>query len=155
MRLSVILLAVASLASASPVGAAEHGDAKAEPAPLYVDIAPVALPVVYQGKLLNYVFVNVRVLLTKKADPLSVRTKEPFFRDALVKAGHRRPFTRLDDFTKIDEGALRAALTPEVVRIAGPQLVSGVQVMVQTPKRRTGLPVPPQLRKGPARPSIN
>lgn len=148
MRLPLILFAALSFALASPAGAAEK---KEEPAPLYVDISPVALPVVYQGKLLNYVFVNVRVLLTKKADPMAVRTKEPFFRDALVRAGHRKPFTRLDDFTKIDEAALKAVLTPEVSRLAGPGLVSGVQVMVQTPKRRTGLPVPPQLKTGPAR----
>ena len=46
--------------------------------------------VVVNGQLVNYIFVNVRVNLTSRADVTKLReAKEPFFRDALVRDAHR------------------------------------------------------------------
>ena len=112
----------------------------------YVDISPVALPIVYNRRLVNYVFVSVRLNLARNINAAAMREKEPYFRDALVKLAHRRPFTRLDSFTAVDEGALRSAMAAEAARIAGPRAIAGVQVVNQTPRRRSGLPTPPQAR---------
>ncbi len=43
---------------------------------------------------MNYVFVIVRINLTTTANAAQLREKEPFFRDALVRAGHRTPFSQ-------------------------------------------------------------
>jgi hypothetical protein len=110
----------------------------------YVDISPVALPIVYNRKLVNYIFVQVRLNLARNVDAAAMREKEPYFRDALVRLAHRRPFTRPDNFTVVDEGALRTALAAEAAKIAGPRAIVGVQVVNQTPRRRSGLPRPPQ-----------
>jgi len=137
------------LISAAPVCAAEKEGAKPSTGQ-YVDISPVALPVIWNGRLINYVFTYVRVNLAPNADAIGTRTKEPYFRDALVRIAHRTPFTRLDDFTHIDEAKLKAALTPAVVAIAGPKVVTSVVVTSQTAKRSTGLPRPPQAPGPPA-----
>ena len=108
----------------------------------YVDISPVALPVVVNGKLINYVFVSARVNLTPRADSIRLRDKEPFLRDALVRAGHRTPFTQANDYTRVDEGKLKAALYRDAVAILGQENVAGVAVTQQTPKQRTGIPRP-------------
>ena len=50
------------------------------------------MPIVVDGQLVNYVFVYVRLNLTSGANATRLREKEPFFRDALVRAGHRTPF---------------------------------------------------------------
>ena len=71
-----------------------------------------------------------------------LREREPFFRDALVRAGHRTPFTRKDDYLSLDVDRLKAVMLKEAVRLGGKDIQS-VSVMSQTAKRRTGLPKPP------------
>lgn len=110
----------------------------------YIDLSPVALPVVVDNKLINYVFVSTRVNLIASADAMKMREKEPFLRDALVRAGHRTPFTQADDYTRIDEGKLKAALTRDAKTILGARNVTFVAVTSQTPKQRSGIPRPPK-----------
>lgn len=109
----------------------------------HLDISPVALPVVVGERVLNYIFVEVRLNLTPLANLAKLQAMEPFFRDALVRAGHRKPFTRKDDYLSLDEARLKAALLTEAQRLGGKDVV-GVTVMAQTPKRRTGIPTPPK-----------
>ncbi|HYE44349.1 MAG TPA: hypothetical protein VEA44_01110 [Caulobacter sp.] len=109
----------------------------------YVDLSPVALPVVVGGKLVNYVFVSVRLNLSPSADAAKLRAKEPYFRDALVRAGHRTPFTNPRTYLELDTAKLRASLLREAGAIAGAKNFTSVTVSSQTPKQRTGLPRPP------------
>jgi hypothetical protein len=74
----------------------------------YVDISPVALPIVVNGTLVNYVFINVRIMLSTQANVVKLREKEPYFRDALVRAGHRSPFTKADDYNVVDAARMKA-----------------------------------------------
>lgn len=140
-----VLLAAAALGLfAGPVRASEkpkEGGSKAEVGQ-YVDLAPVALPVVARGVLVNYVFVSVRIQLSALANTGKLRTREPYFRDALVRAAHRSPFTLDTDYTKIDEAKLKASLLREAIAISGAKDVKGVTVVSQSPKKRTGLPDP-------------
>ena len=117
--------------------------ARAEQAGQYVDLAPVALPVAADGRLINYVFVYLRINLTGSADMPKLRDKEPYFRDALVRAAHRTPFTRYDDYTRLDEGKLKAALYQAAVAIGGPGSIASIEILPGGgPMRRTGLPKP-------------
>ncbi|HEY0436581.1 MAG TPA: hypothetical protein VGC92_08080 [Phenylobacterium sp.] len=106
----------------------------------YVDLQPVAMPIVANGQLVNYVFVYVRVNLTGGADVTRIRTKEPFFRDALVREGHRTPFVVPGDWQKVDEAKLTAVMTRDAAAIAGPGAVSSVVVTSQAPQRRVIAP---------------
>jgi len=139
-------LPLAVLASAALAGAPLAGAAEADPKPAagqYVDLSPVALPIVINGRLINYVFVYVRVNLTPSADAIHLRDKEPFFRDALVRMGHRTPFSVPTDYTRLDEARLKAAFFPAAAAIAGPGMVASIEIMPGGgPMRRTGLPKP-------------
>lgn len=108
----------------------------------YVDLQPVALPIVVDQQLVNYVFVYVRVNLKGGADVIKLRDKEPMFRDALVRAGHRTPFVVPGDWQRIDEAKLDAALAREAAAIAGPGAVASVVVTSQSPQRRVMAPRP-------------
>jgi len=133
---------IASLPLALIAGAASADDPKAA-AGQYVDLSPVALPVVIDGRLINYVFVYIRVNLTPSADAIKLRDKEPYFRDALVRMGHRTPFSLATDYTKLDEPRLKAAFYQAAVAITGPGQVASIQIMPGGgPMRRTGLPKP-------------
>ncbi|MBQ1541075.1 hypothetical protein C5708_02015 [Caulobacter sp. CCUG 60055] len=107
-----------------------------------VNLAPVALPVVVGGRVVNYVFVTVRIDLDANVDAAKVRDKEPYFRDALVRAAHRTPFTLASDHNRIDEAKLKAALWPEAVRIAGPGAAKAVVVVSQQAQHRVANPRP-------------
>ena len=109
----------------------------------YVDLSPVALPVADNGRMKNYIFVSLRLNLRPGTDPSSVRQKEPYFRDALVRAAHRRPFSVAGDMTRIDEAQIRAVMLRQAAVIVGPGVVTSVGFAAPpTPQRRTGL-VPP------------
>ncbi len=116
--------------------------------PKYVDLAPVSLPIVVEGRLVNYVFTNIRVNLTKTADSEKMRAKSPYFRDALVRMSSRTPFPSAKDYQSIDEARLISAFLPEASRIAGPGSVKGIEVKSQKPKRYMGLPKTGSVRGG-------
>ena len=106
----------------------------------YVDLQPVGLPIVYNRVLVNYVFVYVRINLTRLANASKLREKEPFFRDALVRLGHRTPFTVPSDLSKIDAARLIVALRVEAERIVGPGQILSIAVTSQAPRRRITTP---------------
>lgn len=143
-----LLAAAFALAAIAPAHAAEEKkegkDAKAGKGDVgqYVDLQPVGLPIVYNRVLVNYVFVYVRINLTTLANASKLREKEPYFRDALVRLGHRTPFTLPDDLSKIDTVRLTAALRTEAVRIVGPGQVLSVVVTSQAPRQRVSIPRP-------------
>lgn len=132
------LIAAALLLLTQPAQAAEK--AGAAQVGQYVDLQPVALPIVVRGQLVNYVFVYVRVNLAAGADTARLRQKEPFFRDALVRMSHRTPFTDPTDYNRIDEGRVTAGLMREASAIAGQGVVRSVVVTSQTPQHRVANP---------------
>ena len=87
------MFAALVLLVAAPAVAAEK-DAKAAPGGQYVNVSPVAAPIVLNGQLINYIFVTLRLNLAPNVDALRMRDKEPYFRDAFVRLAHRRPFVK-------------------------------------------------------------
>lgn len=127
------MLAVAGVAQA-------EGDKKSDKVGQYVDISPVALPIGVDGRLLNYVFATVRLNLSSGADSNKLREKEPYFRDALVRAGHRTPFTLASDYNRLDQAKLKAALMREAAALVGASNLASVTVVSETPRRRISNP---------------
>jgi hypothetical protein len=117
---------------AVPALAAEEGKKKEDGQ--NVSISPVGLPIVVDGKVVNYVFVTIRLDLAPLVNSTKLREKEPYFRDALVRAGHRTPFTLRSDLTKVDEAKLKAVMMQEATAIAGPGAVRAVVLVSQAPK---------------------
>jgi hypothetical protein len=143
MSRSALLLAAAIAALAGTVQAAEPPGATGQ----YVDLLPVGMPIVVRGQLVNYVFVYVRLNLSTSANAAQLRDKEPFFRDALVRDGHRTPFVLAGDWQKVDEARLSAVLMRDAAAIAGPGQVRSVVVTSQAPQRQIQpprAPVPPR-----------
>jgi hypothetical protein len=134
-----LFTAVLALAAGSAGASEEKKEAKGDVGQ-YVDLQPVGLPIVARGQLVNYVFVYIRINLTSSANAAKQREREPYFRDALVRAAHRTPFTLATDWTKIDEGKLTATLLREASAITGPGTIRSVVVTSQQPRRRVATP---------------
>ena len=143
MKRRLLILALPLLALAQPAVAGD--DKKPKVVGQYVDLQPVAMPIIVNGALVNYVFVYVRINLSNGADVIKLRTKEPFFRDALVREGHRTPFTVPGDWQKVDEAKLTAAMLRDARQLIEPDNVASVVVTSQTPQKRvvTPRPTPP------------
>jgi hypothetical protein len=144
MRRLTLALAVFATLCGSATQAAE--EPKKSGTGQYVDLAAVALPVVVNRRIVNYVFVSVRVNLTPGANAPKLQSKEPYFRDALVRAGHRTPFTRDDDYTVLDDAKLKAQMYSDATAIAGPGAVASVSILSEQAKQHSGLPKPKVAR---------
>jgi hypothetical protein len=139
---ALTLLATAVLLAAAPASPwAEDKDKKAAPNPTVL-MSPVAMPVVVDGRLVNYVFVTIRLGLSARADSVRLRAMEPYFRDALVRAGHRTPFVRPDNYTLLDDDRLKAALLREAAVIVGPGMVVSATINREQSMHFDGLPKP-------------
>lgn len=134
-----LFLAMTLLAFGASTQAAEKPEAVVGQ---YVDLQPVAMPIVVDGRLVNYVFVYVRINLQGGADVSKIREKEPFFRDALVRDAHRTPFIVPGDWQKIDEPKLIAAMTRDAAVIVGPGVLASVAITSQTPQKHVMPPRP-------------
>jgi len=132
-------LVIAQGGFAPPSRAAEPAKPDADQA---VTLSPVALPIVVGGRLANYIFVTVKVELTRSADEATLRDKEPYFRDALVRAAHRTPFVLRNDYNHIDAARLRAVMIREAGAITGPNTIHDVVVVEQTPQHHVSSPRP-------------
>ena len=129
-RLLAALLSAALVAG--PAAASEPAGKKPSTTVL---MSPVALPVIVDGKLANYIYITLRLNLSSKADSTKLREKEPFFRDALLRAAYRTPLHRADDPNALDPIKLRVAVMRESAAIAGPGQVVGFQLLRAQPQR--------------------
>ena len=138
MRKLRLILAAAFLVVSTGANAAEKPKAVGQ----YVDLLPIALPVVVDGRLVNYVFVHIRMNLTEGADLIRLRAKEPYFRDALVRDTNQTSVMIPNDWQKVDETKLSQLLMRDAIALAGPGAVASVVVTSQLPHRRIMPPRP-------------
>jgi len=133
---SLVLGLALAIAPVEPVLAAEKEPPKAQT----VALEAVALPIIVNGQLINYVFCSIRLDLAPNADGAKVRDKEQYFRDDLVRVGHRTPFTRPDDYTRVDEAKVRAEVMRFAPTVVGPGVVKAVVITKQSSQKLKTLP---------------
>lgn len=141
MRAQVAAALAAIALISAPLSQALASAATQAPDPSVL-MSPVALPVVADGRVVNYIFVTLRLNLTRDADSAKLRSLEPFFRDALVRAGHRAPFVRPDTYIALDDARLKQTVLNAALAIVGPGQVVSVQVVREQPQHLDGLPKP-------------
>lgn len=132
-----IMLLVASLSATSAQAAKEPASKPVQP---YVDIQTIGLPAVVQGRLVNYIFTDIRLNIGPGVDASRIQQQEPFLRDTLVRTSGHTPFNLPGDGLRLDEARLKAAVLSEARTRFGPGKVVGVVIRSQTPQRRTGVP---------------
>ena len=141
---SLIPLALGLMIAVAPVERALA--AAPPPASQTIALEAVALPIIVDGKLINYVFCSIRLDLYPNADGAKVRAKEEFFRDDLVRMGHRSPFTRKDDYTKVDEARVRAEIMRIAPGLVGPGVIKSATIIKQSSQKLMTLPPSQQVR---------
>lgn len=140
MRRPLPIVCAAALLVLPPAARRAWAAEPAKPNIDRVDLNRIGLPIVWRGRLVNYVFVMARLKLAPGRDGQVLRAKEPYLRDVLVRAGHRTPFVDPADLSRVDERAFDATLLREARAIAGSGLVVGVEILSQQPRRRMSRP---------------
>jgi hypothetical protein len=151
MRRTLISALALCLVSSAAAHAAEAKKKGGEG--LDVNMSPVAVPVLFHGRLVNYIFVTLRLTLKPGSDPVKLREKEPYFRDALVRLASRTPLNQPTDFSKVNEGLLKADMIAQCAQIVGPGVVTGVLIVQQATQHEAWtLPKPEPLGTSPSKP---
>jgi hypothetical protein len=148
-----LLLAPLALLAATPAFARGHGkkkegEAEAAPDPV-IKLQSMALPVIVDGRLVNYVFLQSSITLKPGVLVTVFEGKEPILRDAIVREAHTKPFTRPDSYAALDEVRLKASILRETNALIGPGKVATVTIIKQTP--RNFIPPPKPTAQGQGR----
>jgi len=125
-------IAAAMLASTMLAG---HSAAVAQPSTQEadsgrtMDAAYIAVPVVRDGRLVNYLFVTVRVDIASGVDLWRTREKAHFLRDALVRAAHATPLASTERVDQLNEPAALRAFRGAAREALGERAVRSVSIL--------------------------
>ena len=127
------------VAASSSARASEKKKAEGEPPVDHsVNLSPIGLPVIVDGRIRNYVFITLKLHLGEEATAEAIRAKQPFLKDALVRTGHTAPFTMPDDWATLSENKINAAMMA-IAEVVAPHSVTACEVLTQVPRRRTNM----------------
>ncbi|MEY4255412.1 MAG: hypothetical protein RLZZ141_639 [Pseudomonadota bacterium] len=134
MRKIVQVLALIAAFIATPAMAAGGAATiKIDPS---IPLSPVAVPIIENGRLVNYVFLSIKIILSPKADLYRLVVQEPYYRDALVRAAHRQNLGVPGDPNRVDEALVKAVLKREAASFMDTRMIASIQIVRQDPKRR-------------------
>ncbi|MBI1685631.1 hypothetical protein [Caulobacter hibisci] len=120
----------------------EGGEGEKEAPDPVIKLGSMALPIVAEGRLINYVFVDLSLTLPPEGDVTVFAGKEPFLRDALVRAAHKQPFNKPGSYVLLDEAKLKSTVMREVTTLVGKGKVASVTIGKQTPRNFVPPPKP-------------
>ncbi len=133
-------------------GGKDDKDGEAAPDPV-IKLQSMALPVIADGKLINYVFVQSTITLKDGVLPAVFEGKEPLLRDAIVREAHSKPFVRPDSYVALDEARLKGSILRETNGLIGPGKVALVTIVKQTPRNFIAPPPKPGTQPKSATPA--
>lgn len=131
-KLALILAFLASCLVTPALAAGPAAPLKVDPT---IPLAPVAVPVTHEGRLINYVFISIKVVLSPRADLITLSGKEPYFRDVLVRAAHRQNLMAPGDPNRINEALVKTIIMRESASFMDPRLIARVDIVRQDPRK--------------------
>jgi hypothetical protein len=146
--IATALMAVASPALANGPPKKKEGEA-AEPDPT-IKLQPIAIPIIVDGKLPNYIFVNMTLKMGAAVPVTVMEGQEPLLRDAVVKAAHRTPFTASDTYVEVDAVKLKSVVMREAATLVGKGKVASVEITKQIARKQIPHPSGPKRAATPA-----
>ncbi|MGE0740719.1 MAG: hypothetical protein AB7O98_05190 [Hyphomonadaceae bacterium] len=121
---------LAGLANASGPPAKEKGGGEAEELSARTMDAPyLAVPVIRDGQLVNYLFVSIRIQIGNGVDLWRTREQAHFLRDALVRASHANDLSNPNDTNALNEARAIEVYRAAAVQALGERAVAGVTIV--------------------------
>jgi hypothetical protein len=146
MKRAIIMAMLAStlltgLAAAQPSGGhapkaakGEEGGATARS----MDAPYLAVPVVRDGQLMNYLFVSIRVEINPGVDLWQTREKAHLLRDALVRASHTTSLADARDNNTLNQARAIQVYRAVAAQVLGERAVGPVSIISSYSSRGSG-----------------
>lgn len=133
----VIALTVPVHAAGAPASALPAaGQEEAFDAQRMMETPNIAVPIVRQGRLRNYVYVTVRITAAPGSDAIAMRDKGHFLRDALLRAVHRQDLAAPERDDQLNVALANEVFARVAREVLGANAVGSVQSMYLTSLRR-------------------
>lgn len=138
MKRAIIMAMLAStlltgLAAAQPSGGhapkAAKGEEPGGASARSMDAPYLAVPVVRDGQLLNYLFVSIRVEIAPGVDLWQTREKAHLLRDALVRASHANSLADARDNNLLDQARAIQVYRAVATQVLGERAVGPVTII--------------------------
>lgn len=104
-----------------------------------MDAPYLAVPVVRDGQLVNYLFVSIRVEISSGVDLWRTREQAHFLRDALVRASHAHDLSDPNDPNVLNEARAREVYRAAAVQALGERAVAGVSIVASYSSQGSGV----------------
>lgn len=136
---------LAGLANAS--GGGGHGGdkekAKEEEGPTTssrsMDAPYLAVPVVREGRLVNYLFVSLRIEISPQVDLWRTRERAHFLRDALVRASHATDLADPQNNNALNETLALQVYRTAAIQALGERAVGPIQIVATYSSQGSGI----------------
>ncbi|WP_293539729.1 hypothetical protein [Phenylobacterium sp.] len=138
----LLMLVLISVPRADAALAAEPPPAAGPPPPAggdanaRLDLSGIGLPILREGRVVNFVFIRARVELAPGLTPAEIEAREPFIRAGLVRAAYRNPMNAANDLMSLDRKRFEAVLLQEAKAAFGASRVRSVLLRDQKPQKR-------------------
>ena len=120
---------MAGLAAANPPAAKSGSNNEAGVSGRTMDAPYVAVPVVRDGRLVNYLFVSIRFEIAPGVDLWRTRERAHFLRDALVRACHANQLASAADNNVLDEARAITVFRQAATQALGPNSVGAISII--------------------------
>jgi len=104
-----------------------------------MDAPYLAVPVVRDGQLVNYLFVSIRIEIAPGVDLWRTRERAHFLRDALVRASHANDLSDPADNNALNDARAIAVYRAAAVEALGAQAVGGVSIVATYSSQGSGI----------------
>jgi hypothetical protein len=137
---STLLAGLASASGGSSKGK-EKGEegAEAEASARSMDAPYLAVPVVRDGTLVNYLFVSIRIEIAQGVDLWQTRERAHFLRDALVRASHANDLSNPNDPNALNDARAIEVYRAAAVQALGERAVGGVSIVATYSSQGSGI----------------
>jgi hypothetical protein len=115
---------------------AEEGDAGSSRS---MDAPYLAVPVVREGHLVNYLFVSLRIEIGQGVDLWRTRERAHFLRDALVRASHANDLADPNDNNVLNEARALQVYRAAAIQVLGERAVSGISIVATYSSQGSGI----------------
>lgn len=105
-------------------------------ADLRLDLSGIGLPVLQDGRVMNYVFVRVRINFNPGISRPDIEAGEPFVREAMLRAAYRSPLNTGTDLMALDPKKLEAQTLGAARAVYGAPRIRSVEIRDQKPQKR-------------------
>ncbi|MFO1018682.1 MAG: hypothetical protein U1E03_13875 [Hyphomonadaceae bacterium] len=138
--LASALLVGLAYASGPPAQEKEKGgEAEAADTSRSMDAPYLAVPVVRDGVLVNYLFVSIRIEIAPGVDLWRTRERAHFLRDALVRASHANDLADPRDNNALNEARAIAVYRAAAVQALGERAIAGVSIVATYSSQGSGI----------------